>query len=470
MSLYIKNYNKTVDYLYNLQKYGIKLGLKNPGRLMSILGNPQKSFRSIHIAGTNGKGSTASILASILTANGFKTGLFTSPHLVSFKERIRINNVPITESDVIKLTSYIRKSVTGTALKLTFFEFITAMAFFYFASNKIDWAVVEVGMGGRLDATNVILPDVCIITNIGIDHNEFLGKTISDIASEKAGIIKTKVPLVTAVTHPDALNVLKKTANDNDSDMHIYGRDFKSSLTFMDSDHMVFDYLSINTQNPDTNSCGKLKDLSLPATGQHQLSNVSLAIRASEILADREIPVSPDSLRKGISNLKFNGRFEPVSQKPPIIIDSAHNPEAAKALRDTVKEVFPLKKIILITGIMRDKNIRDILRPLIKISDTVILTKPKSERSASPEELKENIAILMKSGINGPGPDKILIADTVSASIELAKTLWKEDCIILITGSFYTTGEAMEFLGHSAVSPPQAAPMATMDRLSKLRE
>jgi len=462
------NYSDTVNYLYGLQKHGIKLGLENPRRLLSILGEPQKSFHSIHITGTNGKGSTATIIASILKENGLKVGLFTSPHLVSFTERIRVNNKEISEHEVIELANEIRNTMQNTPslssvrvdsdpsseLNPTFFEFVTAMAFLYFKRKKIDWAVIETGMGGRLDATNVLMPEVSIITNIGFDHKEFLGETISEIAFEKAGIIKPTVPVVTAAAHPDALMVLEKTSKNCGSELHIYGRDFKSTLISMDEKHMVFDYSSTNPSMAHT--------FSLPLSGKHQLYNVSLAIRVCEILAKKGIYLSNETISKGLLNLNLEGRLELISQIPPIVIDSAHNPEAAQVLAHAVKEIFiesRLKKIILIAGIMKDKDIEGILPPLMQVSDTVILTKPKGERAASPEKLKESIknlqtennptfSPLLKGG-EGKFTPRLVTTDTVAEAIESAKALWKEGYIILVTGSFYTTGEAKEYLNQT---------------------
>jgi dihydrofolate synthase/folylpolyglutamate synthase len=445
----LEHYTETVNYLYNLQRHGIKLGLENPRRLMSILGEPQKSFRSLHIAGTNGKGSTATIIASILKESGFRVGLFTSPHLVSFTERIRVDNEQITESEVVNLTEEIKSQIPNSKSQIlnpTFFEFVTAMAFLYFKRKKVEWAVVETGMGGRLDATNVLIPEMSIITNIGFDHKEFLGETISEIAFEKAGIIKPAVPVITATRHPDALSVLEKISKDCGSELHIYGRDFKSTLISMDEKHIVFDYSSTNPSMAQT--------FSLPLSGKHQLYNVSLAIRACEILTKRGFNLSEETINKGLLNLNLGGRLEWVSQTPPIIIDSAHNPEAAQALSDAVKEIFlKSKKIILIIGIMKDKDIEGILKPLMQVSDMVILTKPKGERAASLERLKE--CIKKGEGVRGR---VILTTTTVAEAIELAKTLWNRDYIILVTGSFYTTGEAKEYLNQ------------TIGVLSQLRE
>ncbi len=439
-------YNESVNYLYCLQKHGIKLGLENPGRLMDVLGEPQKFFCSVHIAGTNGKGSTAAILASILKESGLTVGLFTSPHLISFTERIKINSLPISEYDVMRLTSYIRKRIKDTDINPTFFEFVTAMAFYYFACEKVDLAVVETGMGGRLDATNILLPEASIVTNVGIDHREFLGKTVSHIAAEKAGILKPSIPVITAVTHPDALSVIKKTAEDIGSELFIYDQDFKGSLISMDDKHIEFDYLEHKTSAVYIGFRRKYRNLSMPLSGEYQVYNASLAIKTCDVLAGKGFILSEDTLKRGLLKVNLEGRLEQVNETPPVIIDSAHNPEASRALADTVKTVFPAKKVILIAGIMKDKDIKGILKPLLQISDTVILTRSKGERPSPPEELKESVIALAKKSRKGIMPDTLLTAMNVAEAIKLAKTLWHKENIILVTGSFYITGEAKEIL------------------------
>lgn len=408
---------------------------------MGVLGNPEGSFHSIHIAGTNGKGSTSAIIASILKKSGLKTGLYTSPHLVSFTERIRINGVPISESEVIGLADNIRNVTAKTDIKPTFFEFVTAMAFYYFASKKIDWAIVEVGMGGRLDATNVLFPDVSIITNISLEHTEFLGKSISEIAYEKAGIIKPAVPVVTAVTQPETLKIIMDSAKNSGSEIHLYGRDFKGTIASMDKTYIKFNYRGYKNYN----------NLFLPLTGRHQLYNASLAIRVCEILIQKGFSIYEDAIYKGISSLNFEGRLEWISQIPSIILDSAHNPAAAEALATAIKELFPDKRIILITGIMKDKDIKGILKPLIHISETIILTKPAGERAALPETLKECIKNLQTGDDENLMPCLVVTTNTVAEATGLARTLYKEGDIILVTGSFYTTGEAKEVLGQQGV-------------------
>ncbi len=436
----IKDYNETVNYLYSLRSLGIKLGLSNTEKVMGILGEPQNSFRSIHIAGTNGKGSTAAAIASMLTESGFRVGLYTSPHLVSFTERIKINNEQITEDKVLSIASYIQDIIAGTDLQLTFFEFATAMAFHYFASEKVDWAVVETGMGGRFDATNIILPDVSVITNIGIDHSEFLGSSISQIAFEKAGIIKPGAPVVTAAQSPEAIKQISDIAEMRNSELHIYGRDFKSALLSMDDKHITFDYLGEK----------EFRNLSLPLSGRYQLYNASLAVRVCEMLCKRGVNISDKSIRNGLLKTAIEGRLERVSEDPVIFLDGAHNPEAATNLAGSIKELFPGKKIIIIIGVMSDKDIEGILKPLMQIAESVVLTRPKGERAASTEKLYDIALKIQRSGENY-SLTEIIKTDSVADALTYAKKEGLEKSIILVTGSFYTTGEAKEILGCTGV-------------------
>lgn len=441
-----EKYKNTVNYLYGLQKHGIKLGLSNTNELMRILGEPHHTFRSIHIAGTNGKGSTASMIASILRESGFKTGLFTSPHLISFTERIRINNRQISESEVISLASRIRNSISDGDLNPTFFEVVTAMAFQYFAENHLEWAVIETGMGGRLDATNVVRPEVTIITNISLDHCEFLGYSISKITDEKAGIIKQGVPLVTASLDPQVVDRLSTRAKDLNSAIHVYGEHFKGRLTHMDDAHITIDYTGDDQFN----------DMIIPLSGKYQLYNACLAIRASELLKREGVSISGPSIRNGLQTVTLEGRLEWVSHSPPILLDGAHNPDASRSLADSIKDLFPDRKIILIAGVMNDKDIKEIMGPLMEIAGHIILTKAEYERAASSIKIRGIVSSLQHSDVTG---NEAFITNTssVSEALHLAESLCLGDEIILITGSFYTTGEAKELLGHDAV-------------LSKLRE
>jgi dihydrofolate synthase/folylpolyglutamate synthase len=435
-------YKTTVEYLYGLRKYGIKLGLENSRRISALLGEPSSSFRAIHVAGTNGKGSTAIMLSSILKESNYRVGLFTSPHLASFTERIRINNTPISEQEVIQLTGFLRKKISSSRIKPTFFEFVTAMAFYYFACERVDWAVIEVGMGGRFDATNIINPEACIITNISLEHREYLGNTIPEIAFEKAGIIKDAKPVITAVTQPEAFKIIEDAANSHNAELHLYGRDFSSNLISMDEKSLIFEYIGTDISYP---------FIFIPLSGKYQMYNASVAIRTCEVLNNKGFKITNNAIQKGLSNPLINGRLEWLSFSPPLVIDSAHNPEAASALTETIKNIFSHKKIILVIGILEDKDIREILRPFAGISDTFIFTRPKGDRAAPPDTLLKLMEGLLYENSIPVNPVLLKTTESVEQALQLARTLQKKDSIILVTGSFYTTGEVKELMGQPAV-------------------
>lgn len=438
-------YNDAINYLYGLQKHGIKLGLEKTANIASLLGDPHKKFPSIHIAGTNGKGSVSAMTASIVSAHGFKVGLFTSPHIVSFTERIRINNEPISESEVVNLTEEIKFQIQNSKFKIpepTFFEFVTVMAFLYFARNNVDWVVVEVGMGGRLDATNIITPEVSVITNINYDHKEFLGDTLAEIAKEKAGIIKKNIPVVSSMQEKEAEEVIYKTAKERSSHLFMYGKDFSGKLKSTGLNGTFFDYFD--------DSCS-LNDLHTPLAGQYQASNACIAIKAAMVALERNSKFKIQNsklIRDGLTATQWHGRLEIVTRDPLIIIDGAHNPDAANVLARFIKDNLSDYKIILILGVMSDKDITGIMTPLLPLASEIIFTAPNYGRAASPQKLAE---MALQMGFSSK------CANSVRDAIEMAKNLSSSlhrsiaPSLILITGSFYTLGEAMEALGKKAV-------------------
>ena len=408
------NYDETIRYLYNLQKHGIKFGLQNINRLLSALNNPHKSFLTVHVGGTNGKGSTSAIIASVLRTAGLTVGLFTSPHLISFTERIRVNGEEITGNDVISIAAEIRDIVSGfDEFSPTFFEVVTAIAMLYFKRKEIDIAVMEVGMGGRLDATNIIMPEVSVITNIGYDHKEFLGDTLREIAREKAGIIKEDVPVVISYQDREVLDVIEMTADEKHADLYLYGRDFSSLLKSENVSGLCFDYRESDSF--------AIHDLILPLRGEHQMQNASLAIKAAGIVLNNlRVSGSPvhgedtiKYIKDGIAAVKWPGRLEYIQEDPPILIDAAHNPAAADALARALKRNFleTYKKIIIILGIMADKDIKGIMEPLLPLASEVILTAPSYSRAASPEHLADIAHSL--------GFSDLRIAPTVKDAIEM---------------------------------------------------
>ena len=475
------SYSETINYIYNLRKHGIKFGLRNITRLLSILGNPHKSFPAVHVAGTNGKGSTSVFIASLLKISGLKVGLFTSPHLVSFTERIRVNSEEITEYEVMSLTEEIRSKVVD--FSPTFFEVVTALAFLYFQRKRIDIAVIEVGMGGRLDATNILMPEVSVITCIDYDHREYLGDTLSEIAYEKAGIIKDSIPVVISSQAPDVLDVIEAKAKEKNSEVYLYGRDFSAVLKREDPAGIWFDYFGGDSFD--------IHDLYLPLIGEHQMQNATVAIKAVELINERMlIPPNPPllkggwgglkthhsslithhSIRKGLASTRWPGRLEMIQDNPPILIDGAHNPAAAVVLSRALKKNFfgIYKRIILILGIMGDKDIEGIMKPLLPIASEIILTSPGYERAAPPAKLAGIAASL--------GFPEARVAPCVKDAIEMAikisecgmqnsgceirsteyeiipkSEICKPKSLIVITGSFYTIGEAEEVLGQKGV-------------------
>lgn len=417
-------YEEAIGYLYGLQKHGIKLGLENPSKLLSLMGNPHEAFKSIHVAGTNGKGSTSLMAASLLENSGLRTGLFTSPHLVSFTERIKINGSEIAEDEVAALAEEIGEGIKGLPLPVTFFEFATAMAFLYFKRRGVQWAVVETGMGGRLDATNVIRPEVSIITSIAEDHKEFLGESLVQIASEKAGIIKEGVPVVSAHQEPEVMDVFKSRASACGSTFHAAGEDFIYEVKRQEDSGIRFDYCP--GDGP------AIRDIAIPLSGAYQAENASLAIRAYSLLFGAG--GVEDALRMGVR--PWPGRLERIAED--ILIDGAHNPASAKALAGALKTFFVRLKgsSALIMGLMRDKDAGGVMGPLLPLFDEIIFTAPRYERAASPEELKERASALGYESRTAP---------TVAEAIGTARR--KGPAMIVITGSFFVIGEAKEALG-----------------------
>ena len=323
-----REYSKTIDFLYSFDRFGILLGLENISSLLAAIGNPQDKFKSVHVAGSNGKGSTSSFINAIVTLAGYGTALYTSPHLNDFRERIRIRGKFISKDEMIKATEKIRPFYDRE--RTTFFEYTTAIAFDRIAAAKPDLAVIEVGLGGRLDATNTINPLVSVITDISREHEDYLGTGVRAIATEKAGIIKAGVPVVTGASRRQAREVILATARTICAPVFEFGRDFKSVRTSIDT----FDYKSQDMSIP---------GLRLAMTGAHQMKNASLAIRVVEELMKQGYNISEAAIREAISTTQFPGRFELLRREPDIIIDGAHTPEGMRLLKSALVKLYPAK-------------------------------------------------------------------------------------------------------------------------------
>ncbi len=430
-------YQETIEYLFALQKHGVKLALANSHALMKAMGDPHRGFRTVHIAGTNGKGSTAAFIASMLQTAGYRVGLYTSPHLVSFTERIRINGQPISEAKVVELALRVRGSYRelclepGKVLNPTFFEVTTVLAFTYFAQEAVDIAVIEVGMGGRLDSTNVITPLVSVITNIDMEHTEFLGNTLEQIAAEKAGVIKPGVPVVTGASQPEVLRVLEEAAAASRSPLYCLGRQF-SSRRLAAPGGPVFNYHGLSSA---------YDGLAVSLAGSYQVDNASLALAAVECLRHSGIEVPEDDLRQGLADARWEGRLERAALRPDIYLDGAHNPAAARVLAGEIQELKKAyRQLILIIGILGDKDVSGVISRLIPLAERVIVTRPGYTRAMDLGLLAAEVRKIHSL---------VDTAETVSQAIIKAKTLSTPEDLILVTGSLYVVGEA-----RAALFPP----------------
>jgi dihydrofolate synthase/folylpolyglutamate synthase len=425
-------YSSAVEYLYGLQKHGIKLGLHNIRAILSRLAHPDRRYRAIHIAGTNGKGSTAAMTASMLAAAGYRVGLYTSPHLVDFRERIRVNGAMISESRISGLVARVKLSA-GSDLPLTFFEFTTAVAFQYFADSLVDVAVVEVGMGGRFDATNVVQPVATAITTVSLDHEEYLGPTLDRIAYEKAGIIKPGVPLVTGRLNEPAARVVRQVAVKDATPMHCLGTDFD-----VRGDSALFDYAGIRA------GC---RGLSCRLQGRHQLDNAACAMALLEVAESSGIRVGPAAVKMGLASTQWEGRLEMVDEHPAVVLDGAHNPEAAGVLAAFLADfrtAHPGRRVALVLGMMRDKAYRAFVHTLLPHIDELIVTQAAIGRAAPAMELREGLVDLMPSLHVAPFPGDAL---------SLARRLVTPDDLVCVTGSLMLVGDMKALLRGRSLSP-----------------
>jgi len=424
-------YEDLVRWMFNLERFGIKLGLDNMTEFMSRIGDPHNDFKSVHVTGTNGKGSVCGFLASMLTSSGLKVGLYTSPHLVDFRERIRVDGTVISEADVVRIGNELRETMESMAMEdgerqLTFFEFTTGLAFRYFSETKVDIAVVEVGMGGRLDATNLVTPEVVGITRVGLEHTAYLGETLRDIAREKAGIIKQGVPVVSCERNRDVLSTLQATCDRKDTELKLLGRDFifENGRTTMDG--AEFDYLGERT----------IKKLTIPLMGEHQIENATMAVAITDELLHMGYDIPEDRVRTGLLNVEWRGRLEVWSRTPIIILDGSHNPEGVETSVRVLSE-HGFTPLTYVVACMSDKNASGILKALSGTAEHMILTQVDIARSMKATDLFE----LARDEFSGP--IDVVTPPSEAVRTALSKADGKGVCVI---GSFYLVGEAMRWL------------------------
>ncbi|MFA7006421.1 MAG: folylpolyglutamate synthase/dihydrofolate synthase family protein [Verrucomicrobiia bacterium] len=416
-------YEQTIEYLYGIQLFGIKLGLQNVRALLALMGDPHEkpplAGRFIHVAGTNGKGSVAAMLNAIGQRTGLRVGLYTSPHLVSFCERIQVNNQSIPEADVVRLVSEIRPLMQRVAemsehAHPTFFEAITAIALRYFQERRCDLVVWETGMGGRLDATNVVTPMVSVITNVQNDHAAYLGDTIAKIAVEKAGVIKPGVPVVTAAADLAALEVIARTA-----------AGVRAPLTVV----RPGDCLPLGDDLRGQRIRVGGIECMIPLIGAHQVVNAATAITTARLA----LKVSDEMICEGLARTRWPGRFHVMPGKPTVVLDGAHNPAAAEVLGATLERHFHGQRLTMILGILRDKDCEGICRALAPRATEVMTVRVPSERTSNPAELAE---ICRRAA---PGV-RVHNANTVAAALEECD---EHDGVVLVAGSLFLVGETL---------------------------
>jgi len=415
---------------------GVKPGLSRMEWLMERLGHPERRMRCIHIAGTNGKGSTAALIAHALHTCGYDVGLFTSPYLEQFEERIRFNGQPIAETDLVEAANRIydaveecRQSEWGAPSE---FELVTTLAIWYYAHISCPYYIVwETGLGGRWDATNVVYPVLTVITTIGLDHTRYLGETIEDIAREKSGIIKPGVPLVCGVTDPAALAVIEERAREKKAGLYVYGRDFTAASVESSIDGQIFDF---------TGPFRKYERVQISLAGPHQMQNAAVALMSLEVLRQYMAFYfeEDEELYRGLREARWPGRLERLGERPDFVIDGAHNPQGAAALAEALQQLYGGRRLHFVIGLLEDKAVSDFFRPLLPLAETVILTEPESPRKAPVETLREMVTAL------SPAADVRLEPDW-RAALELAQRRAADDDVVVVTGSLYLIGDVRKW-------------------------
>lgn len=428
------NYEKKARYPYD----AVTFDLSRMEQVLERLGRPHDRFRCVHIAGTKGKGSTSAMVESVLRTAGYKTGLYTSPHLHTFRERIRVGGVLMTKADLVALLDRCKPAIEAVP-DITAFEVMTALAFQYFAEQKVDWAVLEVGLGGRLDATNVVHPAVCAITSLSYDHVELLGHTLSLIAFEKAGIIKPGVPVVSAPQEPEAMAVIQRVCADTGVQLVTVGEAWRWEK---DGADLAGQTLTIR----DRDNRQIYADLRIPLLGRHQLDNTTTAVAILDELRSQNVAISEESLRRGLANARWPGRFELLNRHPMLVVDSAHNENSAQKLRAALAEWFPRpprRQLALIFGASADKDIDGMLETFLRpeattgypTADKVIVTTSGHPRSADAARLAD----LVRS-INPSCP--ISVQSNLRGALMEAMAWADSDDLVCVTGSIFVVAQA----------------------------
>lgn len=425
-------YAASLQFLYGRQMHGIRLGLDTVESLLNRIGRPHRSYPTFHIGGTNGKGSTAAMVASMFQAAGYRVGLYTSPHLIDFRERIRVDGELIAHGAVVDWTERLHAAM-GQTLDPTFFEFTTAMAFGYFAQMNVDVAVIEVGMGGRFDATNVLTPLVSVVTNVTLDHEAHLGRTIPAIAFEKAGIIKPHVPVVVGNVNPDAWDVIEHAAVHHRGCTYRWGRAFRTA-----GDPLTgFDYAGMTVA---------YTNLVCPLAGRHQLENAGCALALGELASQRGFLLSEAAVHSGLRRVSWEGRLELIERGPDLVLDGGHNPAAGAVVAEYLSRYraqHPVARIIVVVGLMRDKDRTGFFNAILPVVNEVVATHVQMARAATLEEIQETLE---------GWPGMVHSASTAGEAVAMARRIAEPQDLICVTGSLMLVGEVKALLRGCDVS------------------
>ena len=422
------DYNEAMDYITRVGNFGSNYGLDRTYRLLELLGNPHKETKYIHVAGTNGKGSTTAIISKILLECGYKVGMYTSPFLEEFEERIQINNINISKDRLAMLMSRVKEAVDIVINEgynhPTEFEIITVLMLLYFKEENVDYAVIEVGLGGRLDSTNVINPIISIITSISKDHEGILGNSLKEIATEKAGIIKRGIPTVIFPQKEEVLEVIKTKCKEMDSNLiEVKESDYK--LLEIDKKNL-YNILELNFNNK------KIK-FELALLGEHQVINAAVAVRAVEELDKmNECNIKEEALKSALKSVKWNGRYEVLNNNPFVVIDGAHNPQGIDMLCNNVRKYFDYENLYLILGVLKDKDVDEMLENICCMATEIITLTPNSPRALKSEQLKEKVILFNKNCTAGKD---------YKEAYELMLNKANPNDLILVCGSLYMIGE-----------------------------
>lgn len=425
-------YEEALAFLRDLTKFGYNLGLERITQLLRLLGNPHEGLKVIHIGGTNGKGSTCAMVTSILKAAGYKVGLFTSPHLHRYTERMTINGEEIPESTVAALITEIRPLLEQMVREgyehPTEFEVNTALALLYFAREKVDFAVLEVGLGGAIDSTNVVHPLVAVITNVGMDHMDYLGNTIEEIARVKGGIIKPGCQVVTGADRPEVGRILEEIAGEKEVRLWRLGRDYRVEPVASTLAGVTF-----HVRGP----AKTYENLQVSLLGEHQATNGALAVAAVECLAPYGYQVPREAIYRGLKEARWPGRLEILRRDPTVLIDGAHNVDGARTLRRALEQLFTYEKLILVLGILADKEREKVLELLAPLAEVLVVTKPNSPRAGNWEEV---------AALGGRFAKQVFRRPKIEEAVETALDLAGPRDLVCITGSLYMVAEARGYL------------------------